>query len=419
MRIKIRFPVTRALPSLAGAVCALCAALPALAQSVDCSTLSHPVYIAGSSAVKPFAKAIAKNLAAASPPISVVYAGPGSCVGVGYMTTPTPGSLTGTGIYWDTTGSADLSCNLTAITGNPVDIGVSDVFPTTCGSTYTLAPGVMDFHGPVQSMTFAVPVTSTQTSISVEAAYMVFGFGADTTADTVSPWTDPTAMEVRSATSGTQQMISAALAQVGSGFSAAKVKGVSNSGSGAVLTGLTGLAAANNQEKAIGFLAMDVVDANRSSVKPLAFQFLGQSCGYLPDSSPTTFDKQNTRDGHYAIWGPLHLLTPVGSDGKTPVNPDAATIISYLTGAVAPPFDLITVEATGGVVPDCAMRVSRTSDVGPMASYMPLHSCECKFLAAATGSSSCQTCPDPTGTVSTACTDPTKKVCNYGYCEVQ
>ena len=336
------------------------------------------------------------------------------------MTTSPAGTLSGTATYWDTTGSADLTCNLTAITGNIVDIGVSDVFPTTCGSTYTLANGVQDFHGPVQSMTFAVPVTSTQQSISVEAAYMVFGFGGDTTADQVAPWTDPTAMEVRSATSGTQQMISAALAQVGSGFSAAKVKGVANSGSGVVLTGLTTLAAANNQEKAIGFLAMDVIDANRASVRPLAFQFLGQSCGYTPDSSTTAFDKQNTRDGHYAIWGPLHLLTPVGSDGKTPVNPNAATIISYLTGAVAPAFDLITVEATGGVVPDCAMRVSRTSDVGPMASYMPAHSCECKFLFAATGSSNCQTCPDPTGTVSTACTaDPTKKVCNYGYCEVQ
>ena len=414
MRIKVRFPVTRALPILAGAVCAICIAPPALAQSVDCSTLSHPVYIAGSSAVKPFAKAIAKNLAAASPPVTIVYAGPGSCVGVGYMTTSPSGSLTGTGIYWDTTGSADLSCNLTAITGNPVDIGVSDVFPTTCGSTYTLDSHVHDFHGPVQSMTFAVPVTSTQTSISVEAAYMVFGFGADTTARTVSPWTDPTAMEVRSATSGTQQMISAALAQVGSGFSAAKVKGVSNSGSGAVLTGLTGLAAANNQEKAIGFLAMDVVDANRSSVKPLAFQFLGQTCGYLPDSSPTAFDKQNTRDGHYAIWGPLHLLTPVDSTG-TPTNPDAATIINYLTGAVAPTFDLITVEATGGVVPDCAMRVSRTSDVGPMASYMPAHSCECAFLKAATGTTTCTACPNG----DSDCASGANKHCNYGYCEVQ
>jgi len=417
MRDKLRFPVKRALPMLAGAACALSGALPALAQTVpDCSTLSHPVYIAGSTAAKPFLLAIAKNLASQTPPITVIYQGQGSCVGVNYMASSPVGTISGTGIYWDSsTSTTDLSCNLSAITGDAVDVGISDVFASSCGAT--LPSGIHDFFGPVQSMTFAVPATSTQTAISAEAAYMVFGFGADTAAHSVAPWADATALEVRNASSGTQQMIAAALAQVNASFTAAKMKGVANSGSGAVLTGLTTLAAAGNQEKAIGILATDVVDGNRATVLPLAFQAVGQSCGYTPDLTQKTFDKQNVRDGHYQIWGPLHLLTP-SADGKKADKADANTVISYLTGAAEPAFDLISVEAKKGVVPDCAMRVQRTSEVGPMASYMPAKSCECKFIAAATGTAplTCKTC-----NAATAATDCTASApaCNSGYCEVR
>jgi hypothetical protein len=335
------------------------------------------------------------------------------------MSTSPAGVITGAGVYWDAAGVTDNTCNL-AFAGNTVDIGVSDVYPATCPAGYTLATGVQDFHGPVQTMTLAVPVQSTQTSISVEAAYMVFGFAADTPAHTVSPWTDPSAYQVRDDTSGTQLMISKALAQVGSGFSPSKVgsaASVKNASSALVLQNLT--TSVTNAEQSIGFLATDLVDTNRGSVKALAFQFIGQSCGYLPDSATNTYDKQNVRDGHYAIWGPLHLLTPAGSDGMTAANANAATIISYLTGAAEPPFDLISVEARGGVVPDCAMRVSRTEDVGAMASYMPKHSCECAFLNAI-GTTTCTPCsPDAAGSNASKDCPASAPACNYKFCEVQ
>ncbi len=416
MSKRMRFPVARALLPVVGFVCALGAALSAQAQTADCSSLTNPVYIAGSTAVQPFLAIIGKNLAASSPVITVVYQGQGSCTGVGYLATPddtTKNFISGTGTYWDTTGTAQ-TCNLTAITGNVVDIGMSDVFASSCGQTPPAT--VKDFHGPVQSMTFAVPITSTQVSISAEAAYMVFGFGGDTAAHTIAPWNDPTAMEVRSASSGTQQMISAALAQVGSGFSASKMKGVANAGSGNVLTGLTTLASGGNSDKAIGILSADYMDKNRGSLKELYYQHVGQSCGYLPDSSPTAFDKQNTRDGHYGIWGPVHMLARVDSSG-VPTSANAKTILDILTGAIEPAFDLLTSEATGGVVPDCAMRVMRTSEVGPMASYMPAKSCECKFVAASTGTapSGCKACTK--ATEATDCTSAAPH-CNYGYCEL-
>ena len=32
-----------------------------------------------------------------------------------------------------------------------------------------------------------------------------------------------------------------------------------------------------------------------------------QLCGYLPDSTGTSFDKKNVRDGHYWLWGAQHF----------------------------------------------------------------------------------------------------------------
>jgi hypothetical protein len=196
---------------------------------------------------------------------------------------------------------------------------------------------------------------------------------------------------------------------------AAKWKGQMNAGSGDVLTALTAAGTAGNAEKAIGIMATDLADKNRSTVTILAFQAFGQSCGYWPDSDGASFDKANTRDGHYPIWGPLHMLVKVS--GNNISNADAKTLVDYMqgNGDATAYADLLAIEAQGGVVPECAMRVSRTEDGGAAMSSMPDKSCECKFLTEATGSKpdSCTACK--------ADKDCTKSapVCNYGYCEVK
>jgi ABC-type phosphate transport system substrate-binding protein len=393
--------LTGALPGIAGAAFAFSWATPARAQA-NCADLPKPVYVAGSTAVQPFLAKVAGALAAASDPITVVYQGQGSCVGVGYLTSSS-NTISGTGVIWDTSGTAISGGCTLSLTGDEVLIGVSDVVASSCGVT-AVPSGVEDFHGPIQSMTFAVPTGSSQTAISAEAAYLVMGFGG--TSNPISPWTDATALEVRAPTSGTQQMIAAAI-----NVQAAKWQGVANSGSGAVVTGLQNLAAASNQEKALGILASDVVDKNRTTLKVLAYQHYGQHCGYLPDSTPTAFDKQNVRDGHYFIWGPLHMLAKVSAPGVV-ADPNAKAVVDSLT---SPNAELIATEAKASVVPDCAMRVTRTGEVGPLASYMPPKSCECAYLVAATGTapSTCTPCP-----VGNECAAP-KPACNYGYCEVQ
>ncbi len=54
----------------------------------------------------------------------------------------------------------------------------------------------------------------------------------------------------------------------------------------------------------------------------LPCQDAGQSCGYYPDSSATSLDKQNVRDGHCAIWGPLQRMRALAEQsGSAPFDP--------------------------------------------------------------------------------------------------
>ncbi len=354
------------------------------ARAADCTTLPSPVYVTGSSAAKGVLGKVAAVLASQN--VTVVYLSQGSCVGVAAAVTSTPAPYTGAGLsYWDTTG-AELKCDLAA-PGAPFDIGISDVFADTCMPLPNGLPNyVTDFLGPVQAMTFVVPNTSNEKSISAEAAYFVFGFG---NGSGVAPWTDESLMFVRTASSGTQAMIGTAI-----GVPANQWKGVMGASSSAVVSALNmvnGGGNAASQAKAIGILAADVADSNRTTLRALAYRHFGQNCGYLPDSAPNKFDKRNVRDGHYAIWGPLHLLK------RNDTNPgnqlDIQKTIDYLTGTQEPPgVDLIAFEAQNHVIPQCAMRVKRTQEVGPMTPFSPSKPCGCYYEFNANTTSSCQTC---------------------------
>jgi ABC-type phosphate transport system substrate-binding protein len=418
--MKIRYrSLLHAAPALAAAAVGFGVALPALAQTPpvpDCANLGgdggtgHVVYVGGSSAVKPFLAKLAAKLLTENPPIYLVYPNnTGSCDGVNYMT-QTDATITGLGaVYWDGSGSAvPGGCNL-EVGGTTVDIGASDVFPDTCGLPDPLQADVKDFTGPIQTMTFSVPTSSTATSISAEAAYMVYGFDA-AAGKQVTPWTDPTLLFQRDPNSGTETMIATAIK-----VPAAKWLGGTNTNktSDDIFGKITG---SGDASKIIGILSAAYADLHRDKVKELPFQAYGQSCGYLPDSSPTAFDKANVRDGHYDIWGPLHLLVHTGSDGKA-TNPDAQRVIDALTMAVDPGFDLIQVEAKNGVIPQCAMHVSRDKEVGAMTSVQPTGDCTCKFVTEATGTAptECKTC----STNANCTSDATRPVCSHGYCEAK
>ena len=228
-------------------------------------------------------------------------------------------------------------------------------------------------------MELVVPNTSHADRISYEQAQLVWGYGA---AAGIAPWTESSQLFKRSPTSGTQAMIAKAI-----GLDTRTWVGVANSGSGDVLAAIVGAKNGSKADAALGILGADVADGARQAgnLRPLAFQDKGQGCSFFPDSSATAFDKQNVRDGHYPIWGPIHLITTVDSAGVA-FNPVVSRLIAALNGLdteIASKFDVIALYAKNHVVPSCAMHVARSASNGidgaSYAPYKPVKACSCYY----------------------------------------
>jgi hypothetical protein len=392
----------------------------------DCASLAQSgtiVYVTGSSASKPFLQQIAQQIA--SDGVYIVYTSTGSCVGVDAivngtpMTTgPAPAPAT-TATYWADSASNGSACDLPA-GGVPADLGVSDVFAETCPGfelTDLDAQDIRDAHGPIQTMTFAVPTNSPYSEISAQAAYFVAGFGAN--GGVLDPthskliWDDENYIFQRSASSGTQAMISSAI-----GVPPGSWKGKPHKTSDDVAADLEAAAADDTKAAAaIGIIAADYIDTKnlRAQIRVLAYQDTRGPCAVYPDSTASAHDKENVRDGHYPIWGPLHLLYKVDQSGN-PVNDTnrqaVSDIVGYLSGTKPLPngVKLLDVYAQSGLVPECAMHVTRTSDGGDITPRAPANPCSCSFDVKATGATSCTPC-----TVQGDCASG--ETCSQGYCE--
>lgn len=375
--------------------------LPRVAGAQECPNLDGSTVIAGSTAALTLIRELSKILAAGStsdsPPL--VYAGLGSCAGVELMVlgAPVPSE---TVTYWDKTG-AEKSCTPSAPL--EADIAASDVFPSSCLALPNGLPSnIGDFLGPVQSMVFVVPRASAQRTISAEAAYFVYGFGNESG---VEPWTSTDFIFQRSADSGTQAMVAAAIA-----VPSAQWRGTLTSGSSDMLQRLLSVPA-QHADSAIGILSSSHLEQNRATLRALAYQHFGSSCAVLPNRTASSHEKANVRDGSYAIWGPLHLLTTVDAD-RRPTDRDVEAIIGYIIGTREPPggLDLITLQAEEQLIPQCAMRVTRTTELGPTAPFVPERACGCAYEEAANGVTSCKPCE-----TSAQCAQ--EEACLFGYCE--
>lgn len=370
----------------------------------ECPSFPNKVVVVGSTAIKPLLAEVAKILAAASSqddvPATVLYVGGGSCVGVDAAlngTAQAPESL----VYWDVSG-VEQACSPVGLE-LVADIGVSDVFASTCTPLPNGLPSnVVDFQGPVQAMTFVVPQASSQETISAEAAYYVFGFGNDSG---VEPWTDESFVFQRNDQSGTQRMLAAAI-----GVDASRWFGTKTASSADMRQSVI-TAGSKNAEATLGILSADEADANRATLRVLAFQDFSKSCGFYPDRDVSSNEKQSVRNGDYPIWGPMHLLATVDNTQR-PGNPLAADLVSYIIGTKAPPagLDLVALEAQRHVVPQCAMRVRRTQEMGRLSPYSPDVPCGCYYEKVANGSTTCQSC-----VTDGDCDAPS--TCAFGYCE--
>ncbi len=439
-----------------------------------CFTKPNPVFVAGTSAARTALQAVAKAL----PGITIVYQTPDSCVALAALTA---NAATGGGNVTTNILGADgsvvpcaLSPGFQSDPEEAVNIAVSDIFPATCqanvGSGGITVGKQVDVLGPIQAQMIVVPSAASPDSISAEAAQVVFRFGA--TQFVLPPWTEPASIFIRPFTSGTLNIIGTAIGLPGAKWANAMSSGLpqveasSAAMYAAVANASSGPDASSSPDCTIGILAAQFVQQSNAAVvldggggatvKGLAFQQKGQSCGYYPDSLSGSADKLNVRQGRYAIWGPAHLVANVGADG-TPNGLHAVAVAAVLNafiatgceGAACPPGSssllgasetffgvdggtsgptdaikqaVIDAEAAGGVVPWCAMQVTRGNiEIGAEASYQPSEPCGCRFESEVPGakvSAYCKACVAD-GDCQAEGAKAAYPKCRYGFCEVQ
>ncbi|HYP90908.1 MAG TPA: hypothetical protein VEQ59_22230, partial [Polyangiaceae bacterium] len=394
---------------------ALSGAARAATSVGDCAayepTKPH-VFITGSSAAQPFVLDLANAVA---DDMVIVFHSQGSCTGVGaiFESTPLP---TGTDVGLIGTGS---TC--TAAANTLADLGLSDVFATSCDNVDEVPDGIADFQGPVQAMNFVVPAGADAgiKSISAEAAYLVFGFkpssndpatGKSYTEGT--PWSADADIWMRGPGSGTQSLLGAAIHVPPGSWAqnSTPATGQTLKGSGDMVNKI---GTATNLDTTIGILASNELDDHRDTIRGLAFQAYDQTCGWWPDSTAGSKDKLNVRTGKYAAWGPLHMYTNVKAN-KTPERDEVADVIAYINGDKLVggdnPYAIIAKERDKNLIPQCAMQVSRASEIGELTSVNPTCSC---FYDEVRGEhkDACVSCDDDN-----PCAD-SSLTCSYGFCE--
>lgn len=396
--------------TLAGAaLLPLLAPSSAWAQSTpDCADISggDPIlYGAGGSAQSALVGKVSVVLQGGRDPIHLVYKDDaGACAGIDGLTGLGSTRIINTAKYWDAAGT-QLTCNL-PLSGEELDFASMGNGPLVCPlvTDPSYVDGIVDVTGPISSVNLIVASGSSQQSISAEAVYLVYGFGPD--AD-ISPWNNPSPDFYihRNENSFVQIYLS-----IATGLPLTKFFGVDAGSNGNSITLLTGLPDA---EQGIAFVSGDVADANRATVRTLAYQHTDQTAGFWPDSSATTFDKVNVRNGQYFLWGPAHLYGKEGSTDGQAADPNVGILLDYFSGVSQPRGTTKTITEVAIAnknVPTCAMHVARDEDLGPVYAAEPSEPCHCFFEFSATGATTCTPCDD-----ASPCSGD--DVCRFGYCE--
>ncbi|WP_394822527.1 hypothetical protein [Pendulispora albinea] len=388
----------------------------AAADPVACSTLTeNPIVIESGDTQEPLLKSLGRKLREfTAAPMTVIYKTTGTCA----VATDLYGSKkipSGTILKYMTAGSdVPLECSVDAAGGLPIDLGIGATFISSCNLQKPDTVGLIT--GPVQGYGFAVPKNSPQDAITAEEGYFAFGnFGAQGNAQ---PWVDKEQRFVRGPTKSTALTLAAAIgiAPVTKliGWDLSVDPTVRDSSAGV----LNALISTPSPEKAIGLLGTEIFDANRDKVKLLAFRAAKQRYAYYPDSTPTSFDKRNLRDGHYFPWSPTVYIAPVapGGDPAQPVPSKAVTkrFVELVLGHTpATDLDGLSVVVSKGLVPNCAMKVTRPADGAPLSTFEHPEPCGCYYEAKVpNGSTSCKACDGSDN----ACNGGK---CRHGYCEAR
>ena len=408
---------------LAGAATAavLMVAAPAEAQQ-SCSALPNPTVVVGSNDFEPLLRQFAVRLSAESPPTTVVVPTSASlatsCAGVASVVDGA--DLAGlVGRYYTQSGSMITSNTCTFASGQTAQVAISDLFYESCATVAQPKPAdIVDALGPAQEIVFAVPKANTTVqSLTYNEVATIYGCGVSMAAPVAGFFSDPTAVFCRDPPeSGSQIAVARSIGLPESVMIPPKCTAFRNESTLASKLvpniSMPPIPASDYVPPltAIGFVSAVNLGPNRSSINTVAFQAQGQMLAYRADSRPELADRANVRDGHYPIWGYVHLIAKTSGGG---IATQAADLIGWINGTkTSRNIDPVAIEANLSLIPQCAMRVKRSSDGGLLSPYSPPTTCNCEYEAVAT-----QTSP----AACTACTSSSmcagSSTCRHGFCE--
>lgn len=287
-----------------------------------------------------------------------------------------------------------------------IALGIGATYLSSCPQTPAQPADVGVFEGPIQAYGFITNKSSSQVAITAEEGYLAYGFTED--GGEAAPWTVQNLRFKRGNTASTTLTMASAIRLLPTQMKAAESSGTSE----ALITAVMN---SNAPEATLGILGTELYDQRRADIKLLAFKSFGQRYAYFPDSTNVSFDKQNVRDGHYLPWSPTPYIAKVTPGTNTIADPNARRIYELVMGARAgDDVDGLADVVGSGLVPTCAMKVTRAGDGADLSLYDDPAPCDCYFEAKVPqGMTSC-----------TACTVGDDSPCNggacrFGYCEVK
>ncbi len=352
---------------------------PAQAVAGPCADVTGAVYVSVPASAEPYVEKIAQLLQLDdTKPVPVIWQATTSCRGVEAValdSTPSGACaagacLKGTAKVWPLDRSPVKTCELDK-NGTHINLALSEVFPASC-PTFAVTPamGILDLPGPVSPYALVMSPQAMEGAMHAQEAHFVFGAGK---AAGVKPWLNDAAVFLLGDRDAGPLLLSPRIQlPIGKWRTGRQVNTADE-----VITGLS-----SDQGAALGILPTAIIDKRRGEVRTLGFQSMGQHGAFFPDRKFSSFDKQNVRDGHYSLWGYLHMILRAdpGMPGK-PLSAAAGRVANILLGReTVASRDTVPMQLSAGFVPQCAMRVSKASDSAPLTPMAaPVDSCSCWF----------------------------------------
>jgi len=402
------------------AAAALLVPTPALAQPACRSLPDEPVggpipkiYIENGDTQEPLIRRLGRKLLDGPNPLRIVYRNRPTCAlrddlflknKVVAVSEGNPPALRRVRYFPVAPGSDPVECtaDATALTDTPTfDLGIGATYLSSCAPR-TQPADIAVKDGPVQAYGFVTKKDSPQVAITAEEAYLAYGFPEGQ--GDAQPWVVQDLRFKRNNTASTTLTMAAAMR-----LTAAQLKAAPDFQTSEAL--IAAVIGSSNAAATLGILGVELYDDRRATdLKFLAFKTFGQRFAYFPDSTNTSFDKQNVRDGHYLPWSPTPYIF-VSADGVTPSDTKANRIFDLVNGNAAEAnVNGLEEVAAVSLVPECAMKVTRAADGGDLSLYDPPAPCGCYFEAKVrNGSTTCTVCTDDGPCAGGKC--------RFGYCE--